>query len=84
MFVKNVDPWNEETFQKYSEGLKIPKPFRQRRNVMRDQAEWREYTASMREAGEDFAASLPEPNEQFGQEFLEETLEQNAGFRTSY
>lgn len=47
---------------------------------MRDQAEWREYTASMREAGEDFAASLPEPNEQFGQEFLEETLEQTPGF----
>jgi len=80
VFVKNVDPWNEETFQKYSEGLKIPNLFRQRRNVMRDQAEWREYTASMREAGEDFTASLPEPNEQFGQEFLEETLEQTPGF----
>ena len=80
VFVKNVDPWNEETFEKYSEGLKTPKPFRQRRNVMRDQAEWREHTAAMREAGEDFTASLPEPNEQFGQEFLQETLEQTRGF----
>tara|TARA_R110000765_G_scaffold10876_1_gene33290 strand:+ start:1715 stop:8155 length:6441 start_codon:yes stop_codon:yes gene_type:complete len=48
-------------------------------NVEEDETK-KSLASSMRESGKNFTAELPEANEQFGQKFLEETLEQTPGF----